>query len=206
MRKLSLGLATLLSWALLPTSSEAAPFEVITAGDVEIRMGGGTVLSFTAWAWITPQAGHTLNDLEIESAVLTTTFSTPDVLTSTSSLSTPDTFTLTAGEFAGNRVDNSNTYNAIYDTSFDPGDSRPYRLFTPIRFETPFDNYTGSGVLDGRIEIGSDVATFSINVDFLNSGRVFEAQSSQRVASVPEPGTAALVGLGLVGLAARRRD
>jgi hypothetical protein len=200
-----IGLAALVSLALAPATGRATPFELITASDVEINITGGTVAIFTAWAWITPQAGYTLTDAEIEGATFNVAFSNPDVIAQTSNLSSVETFTLNAGDFAGNRLDTVSTNNTVYDTELLPGESRTNTLAIGIRFTAPNTSYTGSGVLDVQFGIGSDVANFSTNVDFLATSLRFDALTSQRVASIPEPSTAVLASLGLVGLAARRR-
>jgi hypothetical protein len=201
----SAGLLLALALALLPGAIGATPFELIVPGEVNVNGSGGTGISFTAWGWISPAAG-TLSDADLNAAIATATLSDPNVGIGTPTSVALDPFALAPGEFAGFLANFPTTDNAVFLDELAPGESLgPLWRYT-IGFSFPSTSYSGGGVLDATLSIGGHVASWSAQVNFVTTGKRFEALSAQRIASVPEPATLPLVGLGAIGLAIARRS
>ncbi len=201
-----------ISLCLGPARVHAIPFELIVPSEVNVNGAGGLGISFTSWGWISPTAGSA-TDSDLNIATHAATLSDPNVAISSHSSQASAPFTLAPGEFAGFLANFSTTDNTVFFGEMGGGETLgPLWRYT-IGFSFPSTSYTGGGVLEATHTIGNDVLTWSTQVNFVTTGPRFEALASQRVSSIPEPGTFSLVALGVLGLGwsrererARHRD
>ncbi|MCB2100911.1 MAG: PEP-CTERM sorting domain-containing protein [Rhodobacterales bacterium] len=167
-----------------------APGGVTATAVAEAELWGNAVVGAAAGTFGTT---GTFANFSVVGAPATITFDiTYDALASTGIVAEPTTFQSFTAEFGLNILIVSSTSGQVFDLDDDATESYDGNAFSGI---FPVDNNSGSPFSE-TITITLPVGTYSLQVN---------QEVSIEGVSVPEPGTLAVLGLGLLGMGVARR-
>jgi hypothetical protein len=191
-----LGTLALSLFASIPLAARAVPFDVIVMSELSLDSANLGVGFNGGWAWLVATS-DTIAMSDIQGMTHSLSGGAPEVTPVSVLFNQSTTGPLAPGSAAGGSVANS---AALFSALLEPGES----LVSSAAFlNAGFDyspSFTATKTFTGTYAMGIDVATYSVQVHFA-PGATFSIDGVQRVSSVPEPGTAALMALGLTGLA-----